>query len=87
MRLIDVEPLEGLIKQHLETTNSALFFSALSTFARLLEMTPTADAVPVVRCKDCKHSRNDELWHMRWCKGVTVKDEHFCADGEREDNE
>lgn len=46
---------------------------------------PSADVVQVIRCKDCKHSRNDELWHMRWCKGVTVKDEHFCADGERKD--
>lgn len=48
---------------------------------------PTIDAVPVVRCKDCKYSRKDELWGMRWCKGLTVKDEHFCADGERKDNE
>ena len=48
---------------------------------------PSADVVQVIRCKDCKYSRNDELWHMRWCKGLTVKDEHFCADGERKNNE
>ena len=56
------------------------------TCDRIIDL-PSADVVPVVRCKDCKHSREDELWHMRWCKGVTVKDEHFCADGERKDNE
>ena len=56
------------------------------TCDRIIDL-PSADVVPVVRCKDCKYSRKDELWHMRWCKGLTVKDEHFCADGERKDNE
>lgn len=80
MRLIDVEPLEGLIKQHLETTDSALFFSALSTFARLLEMTPTADAVPVVRCKDC--------FLYGECQAAKFYgDDGYCSCGERKDNE
>ena len=52
-----------------------------------IDNAPPIDAVQVVRCKDCKYSRKDELWHMRWCKGLTVNDEHFCADGERKDNE
>ena len=56
------------------------------TCDRIIDL-PSADVVPVVRCKDCKHSREDELWHMRWCKGLTVKDEHFCADGERKDDD
>lgn len=79
MRLIDVEPLEGLIKQHLETTDSALFFSALSTFARLLEMTPTADAVPVVRCKDCRWWDKER----KQC-GITPSSSPYghCHDGE-----
>lgn len=90
MRLIDVEPLEGLINQHLETTDSALFLSALSMFARVLEMTPTADAVPVVQCKDCKHCDPEDkkcdcghaiLWQL------PRDDDWFCADGERRDDE
>lgn len=80
MRLIDVEPLEGLIKQHLETTDSALFFSALSTFARLLEMTPTADAVPVARCKDC--------FLYGECQAAKFYgDDGYCSCGERRRDE
>ena len=90
MRLIDVEPLEELIKQHLETTDSALFFNALSTFARLLEMTPTADAMPVVRCKDCKHrdpeDKKCDCGHaIQW--QLPRDDDWFCADGERKDDD
>lgn len=79
MRLIDADALidaMNLSDYEAET-------EALETIANA----PTIDAVEVVRCKDCKHSQVDELWHMRWCKGVTVKDEHFCADGERKDDE
>ena len=34
---------------------------------------PTVDAVPVVRCKDCKHRE----------KCNTMSDDSFCSDGER----
>lgn len=54
----------------------------------MIESRPTVDAVPVVRCKDCKHYRpitetrgicyhveTNQTMHMDW----------FCADGERKD--
>jgi len=45
----------------------------------------------VVRCKDCKHSRKDDIFHTRWCQKPghckVVKDEFYCAWGEREDDE
>lgn len=36
----------------------------LTAVQTLLDKCPTADAIPVVRCKDCKH------WHEEtgWCK-------------------
>ena len=47
---------------------------------------PVVDAVPVVRCKDCKHSEeafipNRELW----CNAheIHCTSEWFCADGVR----
>ena len=46
------------------------------------------DAVPVVRCKDCKHRDHYECNNIMLGKtrcGVT--DDWFCADGERKDNE
>lgn len=56
---------------------------------RCMEQTPTIDAVPVVRCKDCKYATVNE-YHpnkplicgmTRMCG--TTPPEWFCADGER----
>ena len=46
--------------------------------AKIIDNTPTVDAVPVVRCKDCKH----------WLKGDGSCFPHadwndFCSNGER----
>lgn len=50
---------------------------------------PTIDAVPVVRCKDCKHKENEEP-RIVYCpnqKGGWVSEDFFCADGDREIDE
>lgn len=54
----------------------------------LLKEQPTIDAVSVVRCKDCRHWKNDselfgkcEQWHLVGVYGA----DWFCADGEREE--
>lgn len=54
-----------------------------------LRSVPSADAVPVVRCKDCKHkiiNENVPRKPIICCRtlmvGETVPD-WFCADGER----
>ena len=41
---------------------------------------PTIDAVPVVRCKDCKHRFEDS-----WCEYVDDNDNFYCARGERKE--
>lgn len=55
---------------------------------RFLSAIPAADVVPVVRCKDCKHSAIDYIG-LLYCKGVTyynhVPEDWYCADGERKD--
>ena len=47
---------------------------------------PTVDAVPVVRCKDCKHSWED-LGGLTCSHGVCVDcvvlGDFYCANGER----
>ena len=68
---------------------------------------PSADVVPVVRCKDCKYWDKDTLRHnsndvAEWdeceCEMLANRDRwneidryccdiHFCADGERKDDE
>ena len=60
------------------------------TFYEVIERQPTIDAVPVIRCKDCKHShpwyadrRTCELWAET---GVDVFNDGFCSYGERKDD-
>ena len=63
-------------------------------FARVkrhIEAAPRVDAVEVVRCKDCKHYAEDELWCSSNC---CVGDSHanwyphdFCSYGERREEE
>lgn len=67
---------------------------ALFTFLRLLDITPTADVVPVTRCKDCKwrfqNQHGDAFCinpHGMGDKEYWVNDNWYCHHGEREDNE
>lgn len=63
---------------------------------------PTVYAVPVVRCKDCKHSREQNKDEKKYlvedvliCTSCDATEngwnpvwpEHFCSCGERKDNE
>ena len=57
---------------------------------KIINQFPTAvDAVPVVRCKDCKHSSYDEIFGNLWCNYHSgcrkVKDDGYCDRGERKE--
>lgn len=47
------------------------------------------DAVPVVRCRECKYSFYDEIFGNRWCNSNSgcrkVKDDGYCYLGERKE--
>jgi hypothetical protein len=55
----------------------------------ILYRTPTADVVPVVRCKDCKHYKTDSYYCQKTKQGYcelddTVKQKQgYCSYGER----
>ena len=63
--------------------------------ANLLLHAPTVDAVPVVRCKDCKHYRPQKKsahWENRanYCNRIVtikVQPDDFCSYGERKDGD
>lgn len=45
-------------------------------------------AVPVVRCKDCKHYNRGECYHPRHerhLQSICQEDDDFCSYGERKD--
>ena len=47
----------------------------------ILKSTPTVDAVPVVRCKDCKHNSKNGGTCDHVC--IEANDDWYCADGEK----
>lgn len=49
----------------------------------LFEQLPSADAVEVVRCKDCKYRDADDFCTGRGYPNVLVPDDGFCDKGER----
>jgi len=55
---------------------------------------PTVDAVPVIRCKDCKHYQFADnrafgfpVKRCEWTGFEDVDDEDFCSRGERKDGD
>ena len=46
-----------------------------------INLQEAVDAVPVVRCKDCKYFKT------RLCENEDSHDDWFCADGERKDGD
>jgi hypothetical protein len=74
--LIDADPLREQLKKRIEETENMLMCRSLETFMRLLDLTPTADAEPVVRCKDC--------FLYGECQAAKFYgDDGFCSVGER----
>ncbi len=64
----------------------------IGEFRGMLKKAPTIDAVPVVRCKDCKHSfersgRKPFGCYLRGKNGITLHDgDDFCSYGERKES-
>lgn len=101
MRLIDADIALENIDEWLDTVGTALIGWGLSYYAELqgcIEDAPTVDAVPVVRCKDCKYHRglNEEerknlLPDVLICTNAVFADSgwnpvlpnDFCSCGER----
>ena len=100
MRMIDADELKDQIIDEIVVTIPTADMkdtapSAIS-FVNRLNMAPTIDAVPVVRCRECKH------WETDWPPSgfdptnpryfCSVNDtfptgDWFCKDGERREEE
>lgn len=103
MRLINADKL----KETIPNTHTDIFENcsrckllADGEVCDLIDAAPTVDAVPVVRCKDCKH-RDVEItvpapeespyesftFASCPCKSFNIGDDFFCAYGERKDGD
>lgn len=87
MRLIDADALDW---ERIEHEHGARH-EAVVDCEQMVEKAPTIDAVPVVRCKDCK------CW-AEWANGtgscnrfaldwIGTDADDFCSMGERKDDE
>ena len=81
MRLIDAHSA----KEAIEYT---LVGDAASMAERVIDSQPTVDAVPVVRCRECKWwKEDDDIGHCDNPDGLDnyAKPEDFCSYGERKE--
>ena len=78
MRLIDADVFKENLDKEFETATDA--HDAVD-FA--LEDTPTIEAEPVVRCRECKYRRKDGCPIID--ANIWMDDEDFCSHGERKE--
>ena len=82
MRLIDGKQLEKQVKEAFETQNPVLMGQML----RWIRKQKTIDAVPVVRCRECKWwQEDDDIGHCDNPDGLDnyAKPDDFCSYGKR----
>lgn len=96
MRLIDADELKNCVS---DTYGRGGIYNTLIWYEDALSLineAPTIDAVPVVRCKECKKWKADGTYEFgidgvkrMWgsCSNSLhhCKDNHFCSYGEKED--
>lgn len=89
MRLIDADALLKYAGNCYDEDDHLLYAVGTGTIMRM----PTIDAVPVVRCKDCRHWRDDNPrangYHCcyRMHNIFPMKESDFCSRGERRTDE
>ena len=98
MRLIDAELLLDDMKKELEkaseedlTSDEAMvIMTSAIALKDFVTRQPTVDAVPVVRCKDCRHC-DPANRHCDHCLGTALplarKADDFCSYGEKMDGD
>ena len=92
MRPIDADALMDVIRQHeyrLATKQGSIDYGMFTLgIQQAVDEQPTIDAVPVVRCRECKHC-DPENYHcdhpMSTAAPLRRKPDDFCSYGERKE--
>lgn len=87
MCLIDADLLRGRIIAF--CTGCSTTYLTVENIVMMINQADTVDAVPVVRCKDCKYYKPDEYeCGCDFAGGLPyVKAGDFCSYGERNEDE
>ena len=89
MRLCDLDEIKIQVKRQYEDCHGysgnkkAIYREAILAVRSILHSAKTIDAVPVVRCRECKY-HNKPPCPMRLSFNWT-EDEDFCSYGERKE--
>ena len=98
MRLIDADKMavdesEAYMSAQVQITDDLKWlvnFAAHSKIQRIIADTPTVDAVPVVRCRNCEHSYEDLgglCCSYGPCVDCPVPPDFWCANGRRREDD
>ena len=95
MRLIDANALISYMDECSKESRFRVYYGYAKSF---IDDAPTIDAVPVVRCRECKHRYtencpmyfHDSYWHEGYEEYVDddtdhTEDDYFCPKGERKE--
>mgnify|MGYP000124162702 CR=1 FL=1 len=63
------------------------FINGIESVMEYAELLPTVDAVPVVRCKDCKKLGTGECPMEQDYPWISTDSDDFCSYGERREND
>lgn len=87
-RLIDADRAMEIVSNQGIAHPNAYYLTTYATL--ILREAPTVDAVPVVRCRECKHC-DPENYHCDHPIGTAAplkrKPDDFCSYGERKDGD
>ena len=96
MRLIDADALG--VGRCSKDILPAAYCAGWNGLIELIEKAPTIDAVPVVRCRECKHRYTEDCpmyfhssyWHEGYEEYVDddtdhTEDDYFCPAGKRKE--
>lgn len=94
MRLIDADALYAALMEESAViargTGRNCLALACKSVAAMVQDAPTVDAIPVIRCKDCKHftpGRYVGDWGMCAVTRSAEPEYSSCFDGERKEND
>ena len=104
MRLCDLDEIKIQVKRQYEDCHGysgnkkAIYREAILAVRSISHSAKTIDAVPVVRCRECKHRSTEDCpmyfhssyWHEGYEEYVDddtdhTEDDYFCPKGERKE--
>ena len=86
MKLIDADALKSKVQAQ-EWKRDPAVMLALDWIYMLINEQPTIDAVPVVRCRECRYRQKAKVNRKGFlicpASGMEITDDDYCSYGER----